>query len=141
MVHLNAVSMNGGAGMVNLSSFIVRKSGRKENSYYIDYQGLYTAGDIARITGLETAAVTMIYIHHGAEYDGSQQVYYFGSIESAKNAVNEIFSNVRPELKGKVLHLTEAEVEYIRRALINEGSNTIYLKSKIKDEIFRKLNE
>lgn len=127
--------------MVNLSNFIVRKSGRKENCYYIDYQGLYKTSDIARITGLETPAVTMIYIHHGAEYDGSQEVYYFSSVEAAKNAVNEVFSNVRAELKGKVLYLTEAEVEYIRRALINEGSNTISLKSKIKDEIFRKLNE
>ncbi len=127
--------------MVNLSSFVVRKSGRKDNSYYIDYTGIYKTSDIARVTGLETAAVTMIYIHHGAEYDGSQEVYYFGSTESAKNAINEIFSNVRAELKGKVLYLTEAEVEYIRRALINEGSNTIYLKSKIKDEIFKKLNE
>jgi hypothetical protein len=127
--------------MVNLSSFIVRKSGRKENSYYIDYTGYYKTSDIARITGLETAAVTMIYIHHGAEYDGEQQVYYFGSLEAAKSAIAEIFSNVRPELKGKVLYLTEAEVEYIRRALINEGSNTIYLKSRIKDEIFKKLNE
>ncbi len=127
--------------MVNLSSFIVRKSGRKDNSYYIDYTGLYKTSDIARITGLETPAVTMIYIHNGAEYDGSQEVYYFSSTESAKNAVSEIFSNVRPELKGKVLYLTETEVEYIRRALINEGSNTIYLKSKIKDEIFKKLNE
>lgn len=127
--------------MVNLSGFVVRKSGRKENSYYIDYSGLYKTSDIARITGLETAAVTMIYIHHGAEYDGLQEVYYFSSIEAAKSAVAEVFSNVPPELKGKVLYLTEAEVEYIRRALINEGSNTIYLKSKIKDEIFKKLNE
>lgn len=127
--------------MVNLTSFIVRKSGRKENSYYIDYSGMYKTSDIARITGLETVAVTMMYIHHGAEYDDTQQVYYFNSTETAKNAILEIFSGVSPELKGKVLYLTEAEVEYIRRALINEGSNTIYLKSKIKDEIFKKLNE
>ncbi|MGE5614941.1 MAG: hypothetical protein ACM3XR_11120 [Bacillota bacterium] len=127
--------------MVNQSNFIVRKSGRRENNYYIDYSGSYKAEDIAKITGLKPNAVKEIYAEHGAIYDDSQEVYYFGSVEAAKNAIAQIFGRVKPSLKGKTVTLTEAEVEYIRQALINEGSNTIHLKSKIKDEIFRKLND
>lgn len=127
--------------MVNQSSFVVRKSGRRENNYYIDYSGSYKAEDIAKITGLKPATVKEIYAGHGAIYDESQEVYYFGSIEAAKNAAAQIFGRVRASLKGKTVNLTEVEVEYIRQALINEGSNTIHLKNKIKDEIFRKLNE
>lgn len=127
--------------MVDLSGFIVRKSGLQNNYYYIDYSGVYKIGEIAGITGLKPDTVTGIYERSGAIYDDRQQVYYFSSIEAAKTAIGEIFGNVSAGLKGRTVHLTEAEVEYIRRALINEGSNTIYLKSRIKDEIFRKLNE
>ncbi|MGI6668866.1 MAG: hypothetical protein ACOX4M_05455 [Acetivibrionales bacterium] len=127
--------------MVNQSNFIVRKSGRRENNYYIDYSGSYRTEDIAKITGLKPDAVKEIYSEHGAIYDESQEVYYFGSVEAAKNAIAQVFGRVKPSLKGKTIILTEAEVEYIRQALINEGSNTIHLKGKIKDEIFRKLND
>ena len=126
--------------MVNQSNFIVRLSGRQKGKCYIDYSGKYKVIDIARITGLEPAAVKEIYAGNGAVYDESQEVYYFSSVESANHTIAEIFSNVRADLKGRLLYLSEAEVEYIRKALINEGSNTIHLKNKIKDEIFRKLN-
>lgn len=126
--------------MVNQSNFIVRMSGRRADNYYIDYSGTYKVIDIAKITGLEPAAMKEIYTGNGAVYDDSQEVYYFGSLESAKKAIAEIFGNVRTELRGRLVYLSEAEVEYIRKALINEGSNTIHLKNKIKDEIFKKLN-
>ena len=126
--------------MINESNFIVRNSGKKANSCYIDYSGIYKVTEIARITGLEPSAVKEIYTGSGAVYDESQDVYYFGSIEAAKAAISGIFGNVRSELKGKLIYLSEAEVEYIRKALINEGSNTIHLKNRIKDEIFKKLN-
>lgn len=127
--------------MVNQSGFIVRKSGLQSDSYYIDYSGSYKVGDIAKITGIKPAGVIKTYSDNGAIYDDMQEVYYFRSVESARKAIGELFGNVRAELKCKTVNLTEAEVEYIRRALINEVSNTIHLKSKIKDEIFRKLNE
>lgn len=127
--------------MVNQSGFIARMSGRRADNYYIDYSGAYKVSDIAKLSGLKPAAVKDIYTANGAVYDDSQDVYYFGSLDSAKKAIAELFGSVKPALKGKMLYLSEAEVECIRRALINEGSNTIYLKSKIKDEIFRKLNE
>lgn len=126
--------------MVNQSNFIVRMSGRRMDNYYIDYSGTYKVIDIAKVAGLEPDAVKEIYTGNGAVYDDSQEVYYFGSLEAAKKAIAEIFNNVRAELRGRLIYLSEAEVEYIRKALINEGSNTIHLKNKIKDEIFKKLN-
>lgn len=126
--------------MVNQSNFIIRMSGRRASNYYIDYTGAYKVIDIAKITGLDSTAVKEIYAGNGAVYDEAQDVYYFGSLKSANKAIKEIFGNVRAELKGRLVYLSEAEVEYIRKALINEGSNTIHLKNKIKDEIFKKLN-
>ncbi len=126
--------------MVNQSNFIVRMSGRCAGKFYIDYSGAYKVNDISRITGLASGVVKEIYTGNGAVYDDSQKVYYFGSLSSAKNAITEIFGSVRTELKGKLLYLSEAEVEYVRKALINEGTNTISMNTKIKDEIFKKLN-
>jgi len=126
--------------MVNQSNFIVRISGKGADKYYIDYSGVYKANEIAKITGLKPTAVKEIYSGNGAVHDDSLDVYYFSSLDAAKKAIAEIFGNVKSELKGRLVHLSEAEVEYIRKALINEGSNTIHLKNKIKDEIFKKLN-
>ncbi|HEX2946691.1 MAG TPA: hypothetical protein VHT96_12125 [Clostridia bacterium] len=126
--------------MVNESGFIVRKSGRREDNYYIDYLGSYKVNDIAKLTGLKPALVTAVYTDHGAVLDEGQEVYYFGSVDAAKSAVGEIFGKVKADHKGKLVNLSEAEIEYIRQALINEGSNTIHLRSRIKDEIFKKLN-
>jgi hypothetical protein len=47
---------------------------------------------------------------------------------------------MKSDQKGRIISLTDAEIEYIRKALINEGSNTIHLKNSIKDAIFKKLN-
>ena len=126
--------------MVNESGFIVRRSGRRADNYYIDYSGSYRAGDIAKLTGLKPALVIGVYTDHGAILDESQEVYYFGSADAAKSAIEEVFGKIRADQRGKLVNLSEAEIEYIRQALINEGSNTIHLKSRIKDEIFKKLN-
>lgn len=126
--------------MVNESNFIVRMSGKRASSYYIDYSGVYKINEIARITGLEPSMVKELYQDNGAVYDETMDVFYFGSIEAAKSTIASIFKDVRAELKGKLVYLTETEVEYIRKALIHEGSNTIHMKSSIKDAIFKKLN-
>lgn len=126
--------------MVNESGFMVRKSGRRAENYYVDYSGSYKADDIAKLTGLKPALIVTVYTDHGAILDESQEVYYFGSVEAAKSAIGEIFGKIRADHKGKLVNLSEAEIEYIRQALINEGSNTIHLRSRIKDEIFKKLN-
>ncbi len=126
--------------MINESNFIVRISGRKENSYYIDYQGVYKITEISKVTGVEVPKLKEIYLGNGAAYDESLDVYYFGSLDKAKNAVSEILRGARADQKGRIIFLTEAEIEHIRRALINENANTLHLSNKIKDSIFKKLN-
>ena len=126
--------------MVDDTNFIVRISGRKADSYYIDYLGTYKLLEIAKISGLDPVIVKEIYENNRAEYDEIVDTYYFGSIKSAKTAIQDILSKAGIENKGRLVYLTEAEVEFIRKALINEGSNTIYIKSNIKDAIFKKLN-
>lgn len=126
--------------MVNESNLIVRLSGRKANSYYIDYSGVYKIIEIAKVAGMKPSAVKEIYLGNGGVYDETQDVYYFSSLDSAKKAVSEICSNIHDDKKGRLVLLTEGEVEYIRKALINEGSNTIHISSRVKDAIFKKLN-
>lgn len=126
--------------MINESNFIVRLSGRKANSYYIDYSGVYKIIELAKVAGLEPSAVKEIYLKNGGTYDESQDVYYFGSIDSAKNVISDICGNVHVDRKGRLVFLTETEIEFIRKALINEGSNNIHINSKVKDAIFKKLN-
>lgn len=126
--------------MFNESNFIVRVSGRRENSYYIDYSGIFKITEIAKITGVEAPAIREKYLANGAIYDEDQDVYYFSSLESAQKAVGDVLKNMKPEQKGKIVYLTEAEIEYIRKALINEASNTLHISTRVKDAIFKKLN-
>ncbi len=125
---------------ISESSFIVRKSGRKDNNFYIDYQGIYKITEIAKVVHIEASAIKEIYLQYNAVYDAELDVYYFINIESAKHAVSDILRNLKHEQKGRVVQFTEAEIEYIRQALINEGVNNIRVSSKIKDNIFKKLN-
>jgi hypothetical protein len=126
--------------VVDESNFIVRSSGRKPGSFYIDYSGAYKISEIAKVAGIEQSTVKTIYFNNDAVFDESMDVYYFGSIEAAKQAISTIYSKIRYEQRGKLIFLTIPEIEYIRKALINEGSNTIHIRSSIKDKIFEKLN-
>ena len=126
--------------MLSESNFIVRLSGRKANSYYIDYSGVYKIIEIAKVAGLEPSAVKEIYQNSGGVYDDTQDVYYFNSLELARKVISDICGKVQMDRKGRLIFLSEVEVEYIRKALINEGSNNIHLSNKVKDAIFRKLN-
>ena len=94
--------------------------------------GVYKVLEIAKIAGLKPAAVKEIYLNNGGVYDETQDVYYFGSLEAAKKVVSDILGKVKMEHRGRLIFLTEAEVEFIRRALINEGCNTIHMKNKVK---------
>jgi hypothetical protein len=96
---------------------------------------------IAKVVGVEPPRIKEIYLSNGASYDEVQDVYYFGSAESANRAVSEITMGMDSNHKGRLIFLTEAEVEYIRKALINENVNTIHVKNRVKDDIFRKLNK
>jgi hypothetical protein len=122
------------------TNFIVRLSGKKPNSFYIDYSGAYKISDIAKVTGMEQSTVKDIYISNDAVFDEAMEVYYFGSMEAAQKAIATIYSRIRSEKRGKLIFLTMQEIEYIRKALINEDSNTIHVKRSFKDKIFEKLN-
>lgn len=125
---------------VSESNFIVRKSGRENDSYYIDYMGVYKVVDISKLVHLETSFIKEKYLHQDAVYNSELDVYYFNDINKAKSAINDILKNLKSDQKGRIIQLTEAEIEYIRQALINEGVNNIRVGSKIKDNIFKKLN-
>jgi SAM-dependent MidA family methyltransferase len=127
--------------MINESNFIVRQSGRNAGSYYIDYSGVYKVPEIAKIAGLKPTSLKEIYAGNGAVLDDIQKVYYFSSLDSAKKTIADIFNKIKVEQKGRIVMLSEAEIEYIRRALINEGANTLHVSNKVKDAIFKKLNE
>ncbi len=122
------------------SNFIVRVSGKRPDSFYIDCFGKYTTADIAKITGIDEKAIADIYKRNGAQYDKALKVYYFSSIQSTKQAIDTIAQDTPNTHRGMMVLLTTAEIEYIRKALINEGVNTLHVSNSIKDAIFKKLN-
>jgi hypothetical protein len=128
-----------GIAMQNEAGFLVRISGRRENSYYIDNQGSYKIADIAGITGLDASYIKETYVSNNAVYDEGMDVYYFNLEDDAKKSISAITGKIRYQ-KGRAVFLTEAEIEYIRMALIKDSSYTIRTNTKMKDAIFRKLN-
>jgi len=126
--------------MINESNFIVRASAKREGNYYIDYSGQYKVSGIALVSGLEIPDVQSIYLKNGGDLDQNQDVFYFNSIQNARTAVSDIMSKTGQKTFGKLVFLTDTEIEYIRNALIKEGSNSVSLNRKVKDEIFLKLN-
>ena len=125
---------------ISESNFIVRKSGREDNSFYIDYLGVYKVVEISKMVHLEASFIKDKYIKYGAVYCEQLDVYYFGEIEKAKSAISEILKSLKSNQKGRIIQLTESEIEYIRKALINEGVNSLRVNTKVKDNIFKKLN-
>jgi len=125
---------------ISESNFIVRKSGQQDNSFYIDYLGIYKVEEISKLVHLETSFIKEKYIKHGAVHSEQLDVYYFNDIDQAKSAISEIVKSVKSDQKGRIIQLTEAEIEYIRQAMINEGANNLRVNSKVKDNIFKKLN-
>ena len=126
--------------MLSESNFIIRASARREGNYYIDYSGEYKISGIALVSGLDIPEVQDIYLKQGGELDTLHEVYYFDSIISARKAVSEILTKTGHSTFGKLVFLTETEIEYIRNSLIKEGTNTVGLNRSLKDEIFKKLN-
>ena len=125
---------------ISESNFIVRKSGQQDNSFYIDYLGIYKVVEISKLVHLDASFIRDKYIKHGAVYFDQLDVYYFNDIDQAKSAISEIVKSVKSDQKGRIIQLTEAEIEYIRQAMINEGANNLRVNSKVKDNIFKKLN-
>lgn len=111
------------------------------DKYYIDYKGMYHLSDIAKKLGLEIATMEDIYKDFGGVFHNERQVYYFDDIDKVKEALALLVKKVRPSAIERQISLTDEEVEYIRKALINEDSNVIFTKSSIRESIFKKLNQ
>ena len=126
--------------MKNLKSFNVRSSGRVQGKCYIDCAGNYKITEIAEILGMDPGRLEGIYSDHGAENDETVGVWYFPSREAALGALQELDDLFSSKSMGKMVILTFEEMEYIRQALINEGSNIINVRNDLKKGIFDKFN-
>jgi len=125
--------------MSNLSGFIVRSSGRFPGKHYIDQDGRYALGDLAEATGLSKERLEQIYQRNGAIYEESLGVFFFDSRDAALAAIKEL-DNILTGSTGKSVYLSYEEIDYIRQALINEGSNVISVRNELKRRIFEKFN-
>lgn len=126
--------------MKNMNSFSIRSSGRQAGKFYIDCAGYYSTGDMAAMMGMNKKTLEEIYTNEGAELDGVVGVYYFPSRDSALETVRKLENSLTSYGSGKVVYLTFEEIEYIRQALINEGSNIINVRNDLKKCIFDKFN-
>jgi flagellar biosynthesis/type III secretory pathway chaperone len=80
-----------------------------------------------------------IYLTNGGVLDEELDVFYFKDKVSALKAISNIFSSLKKKDQGRAIIFTEAEIVYIRNALINE-SGFAAINNKLKDGIFKKLN-
>lgn len=125
---------------VGNNGFVLRKSGVREGAYYIDFSGEFQPEMIKKETGINADKIVGIYQEHKGEYNEQVDVYYFPSQIDGENAIKALVKLLKKSDHVKTVELTEGEIEYIRRAMINEDSNVIFTKSKIRESIFDKLN-
>lgn len=126
--------------MKNMKSFTVKSSGRVPDQYYIDCDGSYEISMIAELADMEAHRLEEIYSSFEAKLDKNKGVYYFPSRNQAVSAIKALQSYFSKRGTGKVVFLSFEEMEYIRQALINEGSNIINVKNDLKRGIFDKFN-
>lgn len=110
------------------------------DEFYIDCDGSNQINMIAELTDMEAHRLEEIYSSYEAKLDKSKGVYYFSSRNQAVSAIKELESYFSKRGNGKVVFLSFEEMEYIRQALINEGSNIINVKNDLKRGIFDKFN-
>ncbi len=125
--------------MPNLYGFMVRGSGRFPGKHYIDQDGYYALGDLAEATGLSKAKLEQAYLKNGAAYEESLGVFFFNSRDAALETIREL-DEMLAGSAGKSVYLSFEEIDYIRQALINEGSNVISVRNELKRRIFEKFN-
>ena len=121
--------------------FSVRGSGRFLGKHYIDLNGSYELGEIALSTNLKKEQIEKIMQACNGELDSNLGVYFFSDRDSALSAIHEIENSITGMGPGKSIFLTNEEIDYIRQALINEGSNVISVRNEIKKHIFDKFNK
>lgn len=127
--------------MINFSNFIVRNSGRSANTFYIDCGGLYHVSDIASEAGLSSEKLSKIYASGGGKLNVELDVYYFDNIDNARCVIKNIYEIMQDSNKGKSVYFSEDEIQYIRKALINDASGFAGNNSRMVDAILKKLNK
>lgn len=126
--------------MIDTASFIVRTSGRFQGQYYIDYVGMYRPAEISRAAGVDEVTLAGIYRANGGRFDDGQGIFYFDSAIAAQKTISDIFERMPRRNRGRLVALTESEIAYIRKALINDGAGFTGVDADIKAGIFKKLN-
>jgi hypothetical protein len=126
--------------MVVKNHFTVRSSA-KVDGYYIDYLGNYSVIALSENLDIDPALITSIFEKYANQFDTEFGVYYFSSKDKATAAIEVLVSSVPANMRGRAIYLTDKEIELIRKALINEDNNFLTVKSSLKDEIFKKLNQ
>ncbi len=123
-----------------MNDYIIRKSKLGDESYYIECNGRHKLVDISSFTGITKEKLEKMYKEHSGQYDDSKSLYYFSKYENCTDLIEALNKNSIVAKKVRNISLTEEEIEYIRRALINEDSNMIFTQGKIRESIFKKLN-
>lgn len=123
-----------------MNDFMIRQSALKDGQYYIDFRGEYEIGVISHKTRITENVINHAYQENKGVYDSERQVYYFPKRGNAADAAKILSDNLKQSGISRTVELTEDEIEYIRKALINEDSNIIFTKNTIRASIFDKLN-
>lgn len=125
--------------MFNIDHLIVRRSGIKQESFYIDYFGHYTIAELSKETGIRSKSLTKLFVDNSGELDEERNIYYFKSEISAKIVVAFILNKIAPAVENIKISFTPSQIEYIRKSVINY-SQSIGTDSKITGEVLDKLN-
>lgn len=123
-----------------MNGFMIRQSALKDGQFYIDFNGEFEVEMISKKTRIEGALIQRTYDENAGEFNADRHVYYFPKRGNAADAVEILNGLVKKSSVSRTVELTEAEIEYIRKALINEDSNIIFTNNKIRTSIFEKLN-
>lgn len=123
-----------------MNAFMIRRSALKDDTFYIDFNGEYEVSALSMKTKITESEIHHAYETNGGEFDDERNVYYFSKHGAAADAVEMLSSKVKRGNISRIVELTEEEIEYIRKALINEDSNIIFTNNNVREKIFNKLN-
>lgn len=118
----------------------IRGSGRNPGKCYLDLNGSYALSEIAEAIHAGRSELEQIVGKNDAAFDSDIGVWYFPDRDRALAALQEIEGRFCATEAGRSVYLTNEEIEYIRQALINEGSNVISVRNELKHRIFEKFN-
>ncbi len=123
-----------------MNKYLIKKSKIKEGYYYVECDGAHDLDDVSEKTGISVEKLDEIYKKNDGVFCHAKEVYYFYGYSKCVNVIDVLNKHTKTKTPLRQISLTDEEIEYIRRALINEDSNIIFTESKVRDEIFKKLN-